>query len=50
MHGFINYKLYFDKGLRYPPLLDTRLEDNAAGIVAFIHDVAVGRCRLNTSG
>ena len=40
MMGFVNYKLYHDRGLRYPPQLDTRLEDNAAGIVAVIHDLA----------
>jgi len=40
MMGFVNYKLYHDRALRYPPLLDTRLEDNAAGIVAVIHDLA----------
>jgi pescadillo protein len=40
MMGFVNYKLYRDRSLRYPPLLDTRLEDNAAGIVAVIHDLA----------
>ena len=40
MMGFVNYKLYHDRALRYPPTLDTRLEDNAAGIVAVIHDLA----------
>ena len=40
MLGFVNYKLYFDQGLRYPPVLDTRLEDAAGGIVAVIHDLA----------
>ena len=40
MLGFINYKLYYDRSFRYPPLLDTRLEDAAGGIVAVIHDLA----------
>ena len=40
MMGFVNYKLYHDNALRYPPVLDTRLEDNAAGIVAVIHNIA----------
>ena len=40
MMGFVNYKLYHDRALRYPPLLDTKLEDDAAGIVAVIHDLA----------
>jgi len=40
MMGFVNYKLYHDNQLRYPPVLDTKLEDNAAGIVAVIHNIA----------
>ena len=40
MMGFVNYKLYYDRSFRYPPLLDTRLEDAAGGIVAVIHDLA----------
>ena len=40
MMGFINYKLYYDRSFRYPPVLDTRLEDAAGGIVAVIHDLA----------
>ena len=38
--GFVNYKLYYDRSFRYPPMLDTRLEDAAGGIVAVIHDLA----------
>eukprot|EP00227_Mantoniella_beaufortii_P019188 CAMPEP_0197575710 /NCGR_PEP_ID=MMETSP1326-20131121/1012_1 /TAXON_ID=1155430 /ORGANISM="Genus nov. species nov., Strain RCC2288" /LENGTH=734 /DNA_ID=CAMNT_0043138523 /DNA_START=104 /DNA_END=2308 /DNA_ORIENTATION=- len=40
MMGFVNYKLYYDRSFRYPPLLDTKLEDAAGGIVAVIHDLA----------
>ena len=42
MTGFVNYKLYHDRGLRYPPLLDSKLEDNAGGIVAVIHTLEDG--------
>jgi hypothetical protein len=37
--GFVNYKLYYDKSFRYPPMLDTQMEDAAGGIVAIIHDL-----------
>jgi len=40
MVGFVNYKLYYDRGMRYPPVLDARLEDAAGGIVAVVHDIA----------
>jgi hypothetical protein len=31
--GFVNFKLYHDLGLQYPPILDHRLEKAAAGII-----------------
>ena len=50
MLGFVNYKLYFDQGLRYPPVLDTKLEDAAGGIVAVIHDLADEMATDKTQG
>jgi len=33
--GFINYKLYADENLAYPPALDMSKEAGAAGLAAF---------------
>eukprot|EP00270_Netrium_digitus_P003173 TRINITY_DN1358_c0_g3_i1.p1 TRINITY_DN1358_c0_g3~~TRINITY_DN1358_c0_g3_i1.p1 ORF type:complete len:432 (+),score=130.33 TRINITY_DN1358_c0_g3_i1:23-1297(+) len=37
---FINFKLYHDLGLPYPPLLDPRLDAAAADLFAMIRDLA----------
>lgn len=34
--GFVNYKLYHDQGLNYPPDIDIHKEDNAEGLFALI--------------
>lgn len=38
----MNFKLYHSLGLRYPPVLDTRLEEAAAGLAAVMQDLAAG--------
>lgn len=37
---FVNFKLYHAQGLRYPPVLDGKLEAAAAGLEALMHDLA----------
>ncbi|GFR53151.1 hypothetical protein Agub_g15871, partial [Astrephomene gubernaculifera] len=37
---FVNFKLYHMLGLRYPPLLDPRLEQAAAELAAIMKDIA----------
>jgi hypothetical protein len=34
MLGFINYKLYTDAHLHYPPQLNAQLDDQGAGLIA----------------
>ncbi|CAK9212381.1 unnamed protein product [Sphagnum troendelagicum] len=38
--GFVNFKLYHDLGLQYPPILDHRLEKAAAELFAVMRDMA----------
>ncbi|GIL89722.1 hypothetical protein Vretimale_16621 [Volvox reticuliferus] len=40
---FVNFKLYHMLGLRYPPVLDARLEAAAAELAAIMKDIAVMR-------
>ncbi|GLC41828.1 hypothetical protein PLESTM_001249900 [Pleodorina starrii] len=37
---FVNFKLYHVLGLRYPPLLDSRLEEAAAELAGIMKDIA----------
>jgi hypothetical protein len=37
---FVLFKLYHQLGLKYPPLLDRRLEEAAAGLAAIMKDLA----------
>lgn len=37
---FVNYKLYHSLGLRYPPVLDPKLEQAAVGLEALMKDLA----------
>ncbi|PRW18309.1 pescadillo-family BRCT domain-containing [Chlorella sorokiniana] len=37
---FVNYKLYHSLGLRYPPVLDPKLEQAAVGLEALMQDLA----------
>ncbi|KAG2488833.1 hypothetical protein HYH03_012632 [Edaphochlamys debaryana] len=37
---FVNFKLYYMLGLRYPPLLDQRLEEAAAELAGIMKDIA----------
>lgn len=39
---FVNFKLYHSLGLRYPPVLDAKLEEAAAGLEALMQDLAGG--------
>ncbi|KAG7670176.1 hypothetical protein Ndes2526A_g06507 [Nannochloris sp. 'desiccata'] len=39
---FVLYKLYHNEGLRYPPVVDTKLEEAAAGLQALMADLAAG--------
>ena len=38
--GFVNYKLYTDSNLVYPPKLDKARDGQAAGIKAFLLELA----------
>eukprot|EP00897_Mesotaenium_endlicherianum_P009095 jgi/Mesen1/8213/ME000442S07493 len=38
--GFVNFKLYHELGLAYPPLLDSKLEEAAAELYAMMRDLA----------
>eukprot|EP00249_Psilotum_nudum_P022036 c28349_g1_i1 orf=520-2442(-) len=38
--GFVNFKLYHSLGLKYPPILDPRLEAAAAELYAVMRDLA----------
>lgn len=37
---FVNFKLYHTLNLRYPPVLDAKLEQAAAGLAAIMKDLA----------
>ena len=37
---FVHFKLYADQGLKYPPVLDPRLDEAASGVEALMHDIA----------
>ncbi len=39
---FVLYKLYHNEGLRYPPVVDVKLEEAAAGLQALMADLAAG--------
>lgn len=39
---FVLYRLYHTEGLRYPPVVDTKLEETAAGLQALMADLAAG--------
>ena len=41
---FVNFKLYHALGVRYPPLLDPRLEQAAAGLAAIMQVKGPARC------
>ncbi|KAK9810032.1 hypothetical protein WJX72_003708 [[Myrmecia] bisecta] len=40
MLQFVNFKLYHMLGLKYPPVMDARLEQAAAGLAAIMQDLA----------
>ena len=40
LRQFVNFKLYHSLGLRYPPVLDPRLEEAAEGLAAVMKDLA----------
>ncbi|KAK9916335.1 hypothetical protein WJX75_001357 [Coccomyxa subellipsoidea] len=42
MLQFVNYKLYHALGVRYPPVVDPKLEEAAAGLSAIMQDLAKG--------
>ena len=37
---FVNFKLYHSLSVHYPPVLDSRLEEAAAGLAAIMQDIA----------
>ena len=37
---FVNFKLYHMLGVRYPPVVDPRMEQAAAGLAAIMEDLA----------
>lgn len=37
---FVNYKLYHSLSVHYPPVLDSRLEEAAAGLASIMQDIA----------
>lgn len=37
---FVNYKLYHSLSVHYPPVLDSKLEEAAAGLASIMHDIA----------
>ena len=37
---FVNFKLYHMLGVRYPPTVDSRMEQAAAGLAAIMEDLA----------
>lgn len=37
---FVNFKLYHSLAVHYPPLLDSKLEEAAAGLTAIMQDLA----------
>ena len=37
---FVNYKLYHSLSVRYPPVLDSKLEEAAAGLASIMQDIA----------
>ena len=37
---FVNYKLYHCLSVHYPPVLDSKLEQAAAGLASIMHDIA----------
>ena len=38
--SFVNFKLYKDAGLQYPPTLNEEMDDAAAGLAAVVHKLA----------
>ena len=38
--SFVNFKLYKDAGLQYPPMLNEEMDDAAAGLAAVVHQIA----------
>ena len=38
--SFVNFKLYKEAGLQYPPMLNEEMEDAAAGLAAVVHKLA----------
>ena len=46
--GFVYFKLYTDSGLMYPPPLDTKKDDAAAGVGAFSLQQATGQRILDS--
>jgi pescadillo len=47
---FVNFKLYHGLGIKYPPLVDSRLEKAAAGLTALMRDLAQVRCADRQTG
>ncbi|GAB4820488.1 hypothetical protein N2152v2_007534 [Parachlorella kessleri] len=47
---FVNFKLYHSRGLRYPPVLDPKLEQAAAGLAAVMKDLAAGTQQQQQQG
>lgn len=39
---FVNFKLYHSLAVHYPPVLDSKLEEAAAGLTAIMQDLAQG--------
>ena len=46
MLGFINFRLYSELGLQYPPMVNARLEDRGAGYLAALQAQFKGRNKL----
>ena len=40
---FVNYKLYHSLSVHYPPVLDSKLEEAAAGLASIMQDIAQHR-------
>ncbi|CAK0758348.1 hypothetical protein CVIRNUC_002613 [Coccomyxa viridis] len=40
---FVNFKLYNTLGVRYPPVVDPKLDEAAAGLASIMQDLAQGR-------
>ena len=46
---FVNFKLYKDAGLRYPPTLNEEMDDAAAGLAAVVHQMVKAADAANAS-